>query len=341
MNLVERYAHAVGRHLPAKQRPDIQAEIQSMIQDMLDERSRLTGRPIDDQIITAVLKELGDPETLAASYLPERYLIGPRLYPTFILILRIVTIVLSTLAVVGVGIRVAGGDMSAQSVLHTVLDSLAGYFGGAMLAFGMIVLNFAILERVLPASEFEKEESADWDPARLMDEPDPDYVSFWEPITTIVFTVAGLLIINFYPQLLGINFPQDGGWVSIPIMSDAFFRLLPLMNISGGLTILVYLILFRQGRWHPGTRWLSLLQQALGLVITISFLMGPPIVELSAASQTAAQLPEDVAVLLAKILYPFARLALTVALVVESVEFVRTLLRIFAGRARSVAVPGK
>ena len=341
MNLVQRYAFAVGKHLPAKQRPDIQAEIQSMIQDMLDERSRQSGRPVDEPMINAVLKELGDPEKLAASYLPERYLIGPKLYPTFILILRIVAIVLSTLAVVGLGIRIAGGDLSPQSVVRTVLDSLAGYFGGAMLAFGMIVLNFAFLERVLPASEFEKEESADWDPARLMDEPDPDHVSVWEPITTIVFTVAGLLILNFYPQLLGINFPQDGGWVSIPIMSEAFFRLLPLMNIAGGLTILVHLILFRQGRWQTSTRWLSLLQQLLSLVITIMFLTGPTIFDLGTASQASGAIPEDVAALLTRILSPAARLALTIALLAGAFDIVKTLRRLVAGRDRAVAVPTK
>ncbi len=79
MNLLDAYITEVGRRLPAKNRADIEAEIRSAIQDMLDEKSQATGKPVDEAMTLEVLKAYGDPEKVAASYRGERYLIGPRL----------------------------------------------------------------------------------------------------------------------------------------------------------------------------------------------------------------------------------------------------------------------
>ena len=38
MDLIERYVHAVGRQLPRRNRGDIQAELQSTLVDMLEDR---------------------------------------------------------------------------------------------------------------------------------------------------------------------------------------------------------------------------------------------------------------------------------------------------------------
>src|SRR5258706_14658181 len=90
MNLLDRYVTEVGNHLPRKGRADIEAEIRSTLQDMLDDRSQATGQPIDEAMMGAVLKEYGAPTKVAATYQTPRYLIGPRLYPIFELVLKIV-----------------------------------------------------------------------------------------------------------------------------------------------------------------------------------------------------------------------------------------------------------
>ena len=98
MNMIEQYVSEVGENLPEKQRADLEKEIRSLIEDTLEERSKSAGRPIDDDMIVEVLKEFGSPAKMAASYQPARYLIGPRLYPTFILVLKIVSAVMLVLA---------------------------------------------------------------------------------------------------------------------------------------------------------------------------------------------------------------------------------------------------
>jgi len=80
MGLIDRYIAEVGRHLPEKDRSDIEAEIRSLIEDMLEERGR-TVKTADEKVRAETLEQLGDPQLLAAKYSPpKRYLIGPEWY---------------------------------------------------------------------------------------------------------------------------------------------------------------------------------------------------------------------------------------------------------------------
>src|SRR5512139_3498301 len=98
--IIDRYLSAVSESLPAKQRKETVTEIRSLIQDALDDRSKAEGREPDDEMMAAVLKQFGPPEKIVAPYLPEKYLIGPRLFPTFMLVLRIVLPIIAVLVLV-------------------------------------------------------------------------------------------------------------------------------------------------------------------------------------------------------------------------------------------------
>ena len=152
MNLIERYVSEIGKHLPRKSRADIETEIRSTLEDMLEERSAKAGRPVDDEMVKELLKEYGAPDQVAATYLPEQYLIGPKLFPIFWLVLKIVGIVLTVLAIVGFGVRFGMSDMGMQAFGSQLAKSALEYFGGIVSAFGNIVLIFAILERALPTT---------------------------------------------------------------------------------------------------------------------------------------------------------------------------------------------
>src|SRR4030042_2954943 len=100
--LIDRYLAAVSENLPSSQRKDTVTEIRSLIQDALDDRSKVEGKAPDDEMMAAVLKEFGSPEKIVAPYIPPKYLIGPRLYPTFILVLQIVLPIIAVLTLIGV-----------------------------------------------------------------------------------------------------------------------------------------------------------------------------------------------------------------------------------------------
>ena len=77
---MQRYLLAVKKELGGKQREDITAEIESYIYDLLEERHP-EAKEIGTSELEAILKEMGAPRKVAAQYSPQRYLIGPRLFP--------------------------------------------------------------------------------------------------------------------------------------------------------------------------------------------------------------------------------------------------------------------
>lgn len=327
MNLIDRYVAAVGKNLPSKGRADIEKEIRSTLEDMLEDRAAQAGRPADEAMQRELLKEYGAPDKVAAAYLPQRYLVGPRLYPIFILVLKIVFCVLTALGLVGLGLTLANRDLPAAEALATLGKTTLQYFGGLMQAFGNIVLIFAILERTLPKSEFEDEEHG-WNPDVLEQEPGPDEVKPWEPILSILFTCAVLIVFNFYPQALGFNFLVDGRWVSVPALSEAFFRYMPWINLSCLISLGLNLYLLRQGRWQPVARWVELGQNLLDVAIAILMLRGPSLLGLDTAALAGTPLGVETGELLVMIFSRMIPFILIIIIVLNTIEIAQSLYRL-------------
>src|SRR5512141_143770 len=153
MNLIDKYTAEVGKHLPRRNRADIEAEIRSTLEDMLEERKQAQGT-LDDAAVIELLKEYGAPRKVAESYVGPRYLIGPRIYPFFEKVTRIVLIVLFAVGIAGLGISLSNSGLTGPEFLKTLGTSVLSLFGGAITAFGNIVLVFVILERALPNPDF-------------------------------------------------------------------------------------------------------------------------------------------------------------------------------------------
>lgn len=329
MNLIDKYIAEVGKHLPRKQRADIEAEIRSTLEDMLEERKQAEGTASEAQVIE-LLREYGAPREVADSYVGPRYLIGPRVYPTFELVTRIVLIVLFALALAGLGLSLAKSSLSGPEFLKTIAESALGLFGGLITAFGNIVLVFAILERVLPAKEFEEEE--EWDPAELAREPDPDRVKFGEQIFEMFFLVLFLVIFNLYPGVIGIGFLNENDWVFIsPILTDAFFSYLPWLNILILLQLGFNVILLRRGWWNNGLRVANIVLELAGIALAIAMLRGPDLVSLTAAQLAGTPL-EDSARLFITLGNLIPILVLTIVIIVSSIEVAQMVYKILKSR---------
>src|SRR5512147_2190053 len=111
MNLIDKYIAEVGKHLPRKNRADIEAEIRSTLEDMLEERKQAQG-PLDDAAVIELLKEYGAPRKVAESYVGPRYLIGPRIYPFFEMVTRIVLTVVLVVGLAGLGISLSRSGLT-------------------------------------------------------------------------------------------------------------------------------------------------------------------------------------------------------------------------------------
>jgi hypothetical protein len=268
--LIDRYLAAVSDNLPAKLRKDTVTEIRSLIQDALDDRSKTEERAPDDEMVAGVLKQFGSPEKIVAPYLPEKYLIGPHLFPTFILVLQIALPIIAALALVGfwVGYNLPA-PISGVELITNLVKSVGNALSAVVQAFGNIVFIFAILQWVLP--EF-KPRTKEWDPHSLKAISYPDKVKRGELITEIFFSLVGLIIFNIYLDRVGIYNNLNGQWSFIPILTSAFNNYIPWLDLFWVLTILLDVILLRKGSWEAGTRLFSILMSVFSIAIAESFM---------------------------------------------------------------------
>jgi hypothetical protein len=345
MNLIDNYVSEVGRRLPKKNRSDIEAEIRSILQDMLDERSQKTGKPVDEEMTLETLKAYGAPEKVAATYQGERYLIGPRLYPIFMLVLRIVLIVTGVLAAIGLGIAVSHTSGSPQNFIETILRAIGNYAASIMTALGNIVLIFAILEWVLfrvggkviiKGLPVEKE----WDPRTLTKVSTPNQVKMGDTIAEIVGCSAAIIIFNFYPQIIGFTpslngLVESGNWAVgfgnltfVPLLSEAFFVFVPYLTLVWVLTILLDIVLLRMGYWNALTRVFQIGLKIVNIVIAAAMLGAPSLLAVTTASLTNALGNAETASILMTLLSQLVRVFLWVSIIGNAIEIIRAAFRL-------------
>jgi len=262
MELIDRYVHEVGRHLPRKNRTDIQAELQSTLVDTLE--ARVEGEPsLDDEV--ELLQEFGSPQAVAASYWPEgQYLIGPRLYPLFRMVVGIVLIVFVIVQLVLLGIAVVFN----QEVLSfmSVLDILSEVIGSVFTAFGIIVIVFAILQRFDVRPETDQE----WDPRDLPQVEEDDTVSRGGTVAEITISLVIIAILLFLPDKIGVVV-SPGMEV---ILNPVIISYIPLIILSILLGIALDVILLWRGRWETGTRLAKIATNLFGIYVLYVLIAG-------------------------------------------------------------------
>ena len=345
MKLIDTYVSEIGRRLPKKARADIEAEIHSTLEDTLEERSRKAGRPVDDDLVVEVLKELGRPEKVAASYLGERYLIGPQLFPTFELVLKIVLSVFGILALIGLGVQLARSGVT----LLNLFDGIAGVGSAFIAALGNVVLVFAIIEWVIRSERLSAKAKAPakeqtWNPRTLEKISPPDRVKMGEGIGDIVFDFAAIVLFNFYPRLLGFtsslnSLVETGSWSSVttfPIFTDLFFsRFVPWLTLVWGLDILLNIIVLRMGSWKTATRLCNVAIRAGAIAIGAVMLATAGLLNLSTdAIIGAGPLDASTAQLLATMARQGFASVLVIVMIVEGIEIVKHLYRIITGTSK-------
>jgi len=328
MNLIDRYVREIGCRLPPKTRADIEKEIRSALEDMLEDRSKKESRATDEEMTVQVLKEYGNPQKVAASYLPEQYLIGPQLFPFFWLVVQIVFGVLTALTLVALVLHFAGGDFLPTEIGKSLFSLLANYFGGLMTAFGNIVLVFALIQRFAPSWK-EDLKDEDWNPRDLPDTEDADQVSRTGTIVETVFTVLALILFNLYPHYIGIYGFTDQGSFFVPILSQAFFSYMPWINLLWGLQIAMNVLLIQRMRWQVGTRWFWIAIKAGGIALAVAMLNGPSIVNLTPEVLMAEMsFSADAAQTLASIITQVVKWGLIISIIAGAVDAVKALVKI-------------
>ena len=186
----KRYVYQVGRFLSPKARPEIEKEIESLIDDMMEDRCK--GAEATEADMKAVLAELGRPSELAAKYNDSKmYLIGPAYFPLYVRTLLIFEVI------VGIGVLVS---IVTNLIMRTfVPDEVFGIASAALGVFAVVTVAFFLIERqgVKLDDLFEAE-------AYLPPVPEKKArISKSESIITIVFATLFLILIVGFPQVFG------------------------------------------------------------------------------------------------------------------------------------------
>jgi hypothetical protein len=249
-------------------------------------------------------------------------------------VLKIVLTVLTIVLLVTLGIQLASQPLAGLEFAQALGTGLLGILSAAMQAFGNIALVFAILERVLPASEFKfDEEQQAWDPGSLKKVEEREAVKPWEPTAAIVLTAAAMIIFNGYADRIGIYFLKAGTWTMVPVLTEAFFRWLPTLNILWALQIALNVVVLRQGRWQPATKLTDLALDAAGIVIGYLLVSGPSIVSVSSNALLATgAFDAATATVLSTMLEQAVRWVIIIVMLVQGAEIVQGLIQLILRR---------
>ncbi len=276
-DFIERYVAAVGRQLPHRMRADVEDELRSSLQDMLEDRGRTLDQPPDEELTIEMLKEMEPPSKMATRYTGNPYLIGPRLYQPFLQVTSILLVIL--LVMYMIGLLMSFSEISSGDTLHLIGETLRSLVPAAFGIVGLLFVIFAFLDRAI--LKLDKSEEKGWDPHKLPVVRPPNMVRTSGAVIQIVFAVAFMVLINFYPQLIGIAYYSKGGWQHISALTPAFSSYLLPLNLLLGFDILLNLVLLRRGEWSATTRWAKVGLSLFGISILIAMISGPPVAYLS------------------------------------------------------------
>ena len=251
MELIDRYVRAAARRLPAKVRRRAEEELRSQIALALKARVQ-TREPAEDDVV-AVLLEMGPPEAAAARYLPASPpLIGPELRPAFRSLVGTALLVVAFVTVSGHLIRHAASPGPASGLLFDLIGDLVP---GAASAIGAVTLTLALLERILTGKTAAGSGGARWDPRRLPQAAhDESAVNASEQASELFFAAAALVVFNFLPDRIGIDYRSETGWAFAPLFTaDPEIPMLAWNAVLIASLALQLYLLFRR-TWTPALR---------------------------------------------------------------------------------------
>nr|WP_295111529.1 hypothetical protein [uncultured Caulobacter sp.] len=142
-DLIDRYLAAVAALLPKSSRQDIVAELRDLILNRVEEKEAALGRPLDKADTETLLREIGHPIAVAGRYGPHRALIGPEIYPFWLLAVKVLLAIAALAAVIpAVIVMITGHDQG-----HRIGGILSDFIPSALSVVGLATVVAAAFER--------------------------------------------------------------------------------------------------------------------------------------------------------------------------------------------------
>lgn len=261
-----RYERSFARYLPLRGKKDIQKEFHSHILDDLD--MKYGDNEVDEEVIKEYLQGLGSPRCKAQAYKDVQSLMPDEVYPVFKMVSSIVLLVLTLVLTI-----LAGFDMAVNGItIKGFLVLVSELFTGLTSALGVLLLVFICIGRCSKNADWsELKDEEIWSPDLLPEKEYPDKFPLGETIAELVFTCVGIIIFLFFPQIIGIHSFSDGIHTMTPVLSQAFWQMLPLFMIRWFAGALFDILLIVKKQWSLPYRLTDLLLRAFSFGILIYF----------------------------------------------------------------------
>ncbi|HEY5328420.1 MAG TPA: hypothetical protein VIJ79_00935 [Acidobacteriaceae bacterium] len=272
MDLLERYLQAVGQYLPEATKDDTLAELRENLLAQMEAREEELGRPLSEAETADILKSHGKPEVVALRYLPQRSLIGPTVYPFYVLTLtRVLPLVLLACAIAGAVEFVNNGH---ESVAHALASFAFGMWPSLLISAAIVTVVFAVIEWSLAKGKLANRWN-EWDPAKLpavkartAGAPTPQsVVKRAIDLAVHCLWMAFVLCLPYHPFLIlgpGAYYLPWSGWGLAPVWHEFYIVLLCLLTLQ--LVMKVAALMSGAQRWVEPLGWVVKL---LGLAILV------------------------------------------------------------------------
>jgi len=204
MELLDRYLHAVKKHLPWEKQDDIIAELRANLESQLEDREAELGRPLTQAEAEAWLKEMGPPIQVAGRYKPLQYLIGPAIFPAYWFVMR--TVFFWSLAIYSLVTVILIFTAPAPS-WTAVLEAALRLPFVLMTAAAWVTLTFAAFEFAIAHSliTWPLNGAADWSPGTLPaverdTVPGKKARSYAQAVAEVIFGILLLIWLLLFPR---------------------------------------------------------------------------------------------------------------------------------------------
>lgn len=264
-----RYVHAVTKRLPEAMRAEVKVELEANINDMLPEKYS------DDELET-VLKTLGHPRVLANNYrTKQRYVVSPLYYDDYIYTLKIVAIILGTIALVfgSIDAVIQSQGLGFTDTVGIIFEKIVGGIWQAVLqAFTWVTLVFWIIDHVTQNTKTTTE----WKLSDLPDLPKQNVRKIGRTGTVIgiiigtVFHVSFIVLLMRYVDVIAIY--VDGERI-VGILNESIVSpFIPYFIISASLMVIVGLFKLSYGQWNVQVATLYTAYEILSTVLFLIFI---------------------------------------------------------------------
>ena len=265
MSLIDRYVAEVGRHLPEKDRSDIEAEIRSTLEDMIDERSKRghQSKSTDENVITETLEHLGNPKLLAARYAPpKRYLIGPEWYEIYLKSLK--RVLFTALPIVAIVTIILALTQNPSDFINAAGEAVGSVFNvGLQILFWMTIV-FVFLDRSdTKPYDLPRSDSGAWTIDQLPEMPKKRQISIFEAsmnIATLFFVMIWIVLPTVLSMFGGESIPV---FLLHPNLSNFW---LPVFFVLIGLTVILETFKLKIGTWTPALTTANIILCVLSII---------------------------------------------------------------------------